>query len=235
MAQDRLLNFSLRGGVGVAPAYPGADDFEVSPDLGIQFGALRWGRIDIGNGVRALPDNGLSLGGAFRVLGDRDVADNPKLTGLDDIDTAVELGVRLTYQETNWMVFGEVRQGFVGHHGVTGTLGGDLIFRPDERLTITAGPRLSMGNSEFARTYFGVTPAQAAASTFGAFDASGGLLGAGAQIGATYALDENWAIEGALNYERLQGDAADSPITLGGSRDQVSLRIGVSRQFNLRF
>ncbi len=221
--------------VSAGPAYPGSDDYRGSPDLGISFGGLRWGALDIGNGVRDVPQNGIALGGAFRFLGDRDPADHPELAGLGKIDRAVELGLRLTYRETNWLVFGELRQGFGGHDGVAGTLGGDLIFRPNNRLTITAGPRVSLGDSEFAQTYFGVTPTQAATSSFAAFDASGGVLGAGLNVAATYELDENWAVEGALRYERLQNAAADSPITLGGSEDQVTLRIGLSREFSLRF
>ena len=42
-----------------------------------------------------------------------------------------------------------------------------------------------------------------------AFDADGGLLGVGATVEAIYELDDAWAIEGAVSYERLKNDAAD--------------------------
>lgn len=234
-AQERSFNFKLRAGVGAAPSYPGADTHQAVPDLGFTFGALKLGGIDVGSGVRQIPKSGLAFKGAFRFVGDRDSEDNPELAGLTEIDPAVELGFGLIYRETNWQVFGEVRHGFGGHHGITGTLGSDVIFRPSDRLTITAGPRLNLGNSEYAQTYFGVTPAEAAASSFDAFDADGGLLGIGATVEAIYELDDAWAIEGAVSYERLKNDAADSPITRGGSEDQWSIRIGVSRVFNIRF
>ena len=150
-AQDRMFNFSLRGGVGAAPEYLGSDDLEAVPDIGFSFGALRLGGIDIGNGVRAVPDNGLSVIGAFRVIGSRDAEDSPELAGLDDIDTAVELGLGLKYQQTNWMAFGEVRKGVTGHSAVTGTLGADYILRPNDRWLITAGPRVSFGDDDFAQ------------------------------------------------------------------------------------
>ena len=235
LAQERSLNFALGFGAAVQSAYPGADDVELEPDLDFTFGNLTWGRANVGSGVNVVPENGLSLGGAFRVIGSRDVEDNPELAGLSDIDTAVELGLSLTYRQTNWLAFGEVRQGFGGHDGVTGTLGADLILRPSERWTLTAGPRVNLGNSDYATTYFGVTGAESITSNFAAFDAEGGVLGAGLQVGATYQISDSWSAKGLLSYEKLLGDAADSPITTAGSEDQMKLRIGLSRAFTLRF
>lgn len=232
VAQERSINFALRGGVAVAPSYPGANSSEVRPDIGVSFGALNFGGFNIGTGVDGVARNGVSLGGAFRVIGDREVADNPELAGLEDVDTAVELGLRLRYQQTNWRAFGEVRKGVTGHSGVTGTLGADAIFRPNDRLYITMGPRVAFGDDSFANTYFGVANGTA---NFATFDADGGALGAGFEIKAVYDLNEKWAIDGAVSYEKLLGDAADSPITAVGSEDQWSLRIGLRREFTFRF
>lgn len=232
-AQERSLNFSLRGGVVATPEYLGSGKTEAGADLGFTFGSLKFGKVDIGNGVRGIPGNGLSLKGAFRVIGDRNSDDSPELLGLEDIDTAVELGFGLTLQQTNWMAFGEVRKGVTGHSGVTGTLGANLIMRPSDRWLFTAGPRINFGDDEFASTYFGV-PA-GSTSSFGAYDASGGALGAGLEVAGTYYIDDKWALEGAVSYEKLLGDAADSPITQNGSDDQWRLRLGISRVFNLNF
>ena len=233
VAQERSFNFALRGGVAGTPEYLGSDKTTAGADLGFTFGALRWGNLDVGNGVRGVPDNGVSLRGAFRVIGDRTADDSPELAGLEDIDTAVELGFGLTFQQTNWMAFGEVRKGVTGHSGVTGTVGADLIFRPSDRWLIKAGPRVNFGNDEFASTYFGV--ATGTTSSFAAYDATGGALGAGIEVSGTYFLDDKWALEGGLSYEKLLGDAADSPITKNGSEDQWRIRLGLSRVFNLNF
>ena len=235
VAQDRAFNFALSGGASVGPAYPGSDDFEAKPKVGFTFGSLTWGGKTYGNGIGVVPDNGLSLRGALNIINSRDVDDNPELAGLEDIDTAVELGLNLTYRQTNWLAFGEVRQGFGGHEGVTGTLGADLIFRPTDRWTVTAGPRINLGNSEYATTYFGISGADAAASSFSAYDAGGGVLGAGLQVGATYEINESWAFKGLVSYEKLLNDAADSPITQAGSEDQFRVSFGLSRAFTLRF
>ncbi|NNK16756.1 MAG: MipA/OmpV family protein [Sulfitobacter sp.] len=235
MAQERSFNFALRGGIAAVPSYPGSDEYEAAPDIGFTFGALKWGGRSIGGGTGNVPDNGLAFRGAFKFIGERDDDDYPELAGLEDIDAAVELGFGVIYRETNWQAFGEVRQGFGGHDGVTGTLGADVIFRPNDRWTITAGPRVNLGNSDYASTYFGVSAAEAAASSFGAYDADGGVLGAGFEIEGIYQINNLWAVESTLRYERLQNSAADSPITQAGSEDQWRISIGLSRAFTLNF
>ncbi|MCX7567370.1 MipA/OmpV family protein [Sulfitobacter sp. F26169L] len=233
VAQDNSFNFSLRGGIAGTPEYMGSDQTEAGVDLGFSFGALRMGRLDIGNGVRGVPDNGLSLRGAFRMIGDRKAEDSPELAGLEDIDIAVELGFGLTYQQTNWLAFGEVRKGVTGHSGIAGTLGADLIYRPSDRWLFTAGPRVNFGDDKYANTYFGIPTGST--SSFAAYDAQGGALGAGLQVAGTYFIDDKWALEGAITYEKLLNDAADSPITLNGSDDQWRVRLGLSRVFTLNF
>ena len=231
-AQGRSLNFALGAAVGSAPEYMGSDSMGGVAAPTLTFGSLKWGAVDMGNGIRGLPDNGASVNAAFRVIDERTAATTPELAGLADIDLAIELGVGLKYQQTNWMAFGEVRKGVTGHDGVTGTLGADMILRPTDRWVITAGPRVNFGNDEFANTYFGVSNATA---NYAAYTATGGALGAGVQAIATYYIDDNWLLAGGVSYEKLLGDAADSPITMRGSEDQWRVQIGLSRQFTLNF
>lgn len=232
-AQERSLSFSLRVGASAIPDYPGSDDFEAEPEVGFTFGSLRLGRLNLGEGVRAAPRNGFSISPAFRVIGDRDSSDSSDLEGTEDIDTAVELGFRVKYQETDWMVFGEARRGVTGHSGFTGTVGADFIYRPSDRWLFTAGPRLNFGDDEFADTYFGVQTGGTA--NFDSFDADGGILGGGLEVAGSYFINDRWAIEGAVSYERLLNDAGDSPITRSGTDDQFRVRLGLSRVFNLNF
>jgi outer membrane protein len=232
VAQERSFNFALGAGVGAAPEYLGSDEYEATAFPTFSFGSLKWGAIDAGNGVRGLPDNGFSVNAAFRVLGERSVSDSPELVGLEDIDIALELGVGLKYQETNWMAFGEVRRGVTGHDGLTGTLGGDLIMRPSDRWLVTVGPRINFGDDEFADTYFGVDTATA---NFAPYTATGGAMSAAIQLTGSYYIDDNWSFDSGISYEKLLGDAADSPITLRGSDDQWRVGVGFSRVFNLNF
>lgn len=232
-AQERSFNFALGLGAGAAPEYMGSDEMTGVAVPTFTFGSFKWGDFSTGNGVRGVPDNGVSLNAAFRVLGERTAANSPELAGLADIDLAVELGFGLAYQQTSWMAFGEVRKGVTGHSGVTGTVGADYIMRPNDRFTIKIGPRVNFGNDEYANTYFGVPTGSTA--NFAAYNATGGALGAGVQMTGSYFLDDNWSLDGGVSYEKLLGDAADSPITLNGSEDQWRVSIGLSRQFTLNF
>ncbi len=74
-----------------------------------------------------------------------------------------------------------------------------------------------------------------AASGLDQYSANGGLLATGLEVGARYLFNERWGVEGAIGYDRLVNDAADSPITGQGSADQYTARIGITRRISLDF
>lgn len=227
------IGFTLRGGVSARPSYFGDDDTEAGADLGFELNYLRLGGFTFGNPDPLFVPQGLGVTGSLRFVPERDDADDAELAGLDDIDASLELGAGLRYATPDWQVFGAVRYGVVGHEALVGELGADLFVRPNDRLTLRAGPRAFFGSDDYADTYFGVDADEAAASSFTAFDAEGGLLSAGIELGAGYRINDDWGVDAAIRFERLQNDAADSPIT--GDDDQVSARIGLTRRFTLGF
>ncbi len=65
--------------------------------------------------------------------------------------------------------------------------------------------------------------AVAGATGLAAFDPNSGFYAIGAVAGLTHKLGRNWGLQGYAGYDRLIGDAADSPIVRAfGSRDQFS-------------
>lgn len=229
------LGFTLRTGVATAPDYFGADGSEAAPDLGFELNYLRLGGFTFGNPDPLYQPEGFGVTGSFRYIGDRDVADNPELAGFNDVDAALELGVGLRYATSDYQVFGAVRYGVIGHEAWVGELGADVFVRTTDRLTLRAGPRAFFADSDYASTYFGVTAAEAAASApaYTQFNASGGLMSTGVELGAGYRINDRWGVDAAVSYDRLRNDAADSPISLDDS--QVSARIGLTRRFTLGF
>lgn len=230
------LTFTLRGGVASTPEYFGSDEYSAAPDLGFRFNSLQ---LNDGSGFGS-PDPwaeslGFNVHGAFRYIGERDSSDFDELRGLDDIDDAVELGLGVGYGTDNFYAFLDARRGFGGHESWVGEAGMDLIYRPDDRWRFSAGPRLFWGSDGYADTYFGVSPSEAASSSLGAYDAEGGLLSAGVEVGARYRINDDWGVEGALTYDRYMNDAEDSPIVEAGSDDQWGVRLGLTRTFRLRF
>lgn len=234
VAQDAALAFSLTGGARVAPSYFGASGTSTTPAFGFGFGGLRFGGVELGDpDAPMLFAPGAGLRGAFRYIPER-VGRN-ELAGLNDVDAALELGLGLHYTADLWQVYADLRYGAIGHKGLTAEAGANLIYRADSGLVLHGGPRAEFGSSRFTNSYFGVTGAESLASGLGAFSASGGVYSVGLELGAYQPLGDTWGITGLLRYDRLRGDAAQSPITQQGSRDQISAEIGLTRHFNLRF
>ncbi|MFN3823537.1 MAG: MipA/OmpV family protein [Pseudorhodobacter sp.] len=229
------LAFKLRGGVGAAPAYFGSRDLKAGPDFALSFEFLRLpGGATLGSPDPLTPQYGFVPRGSFRYIAKRSAADHAELAGLNDVKAAVELGLGLGYTQRNFEAYADVRYGVVGHKAWVGELGANLVLRPNDRLTLRAGPRLFMGSSDYANTYFGVTPGEASAA-LPAFRAKGGALSAGIEVGATYAINDLWGIDGAIRYDRYLNDAKASPIVQQGRDDALSLRIGVTRRISLGF
>ncbi|MGY6632721.1 MAG: MipA/OmpV family protein [Alkalilacustris sp.] len=237
LAQDRLAaTFELGVGARVAPDYPGADSYRVGPTGIFGFRALSLpGGIDVGSPDARPLDTGFGVSGSARYLAPRGPGRHPDLAGLDRVSSALEVGLSMRHVTDTWRVFADLRYGVVGHKSWVGDLGADAILRLGPQWTVNAGPRASFGDSRFKRTYFGVTPAEAAASGFGAFRPSGGLVSVGAAIEVRHDITPDWAIIGTVSYDRLRSDAGRSPITAQGSRDQWGARLLVTRRFNLRF
>lgn len=234
LAQDAPgVAFTLRGGIAAQPRYFGSDDYRFGPDLGFGLNNLRLGGLTIGTPDAQPMDPGFRLRGSFRYVPSRKASRDPEFTGLDDIDATLEVGMGASFTTESWRLFGDLRYGAFGHEGLVADLGGDVIWRASDQLTLTLGPRAQYGDGRFTRTYFGVPTATA---TFpDPYGPSGGLVSTGAEAGFVYRMGEDWALEGAARYDRLRGDAGRSPITQQGSRDQFSVRVGVSRQVRFGF
>jgi MipA family protein len=93
---------------------------------------------------------------------------------------------------------------------------------------------MTLSSSQAMSPYFSITPEQSMASGLPTFDAKGGLRSFGAGVQARYELSRNWATHSFIEYERLAGDAATSPlITQRGTRDQIQVGLGISYSFDL--
>lgn len=229
-------NFTLGLGAQSAPTYFGSDETTIGPTGSFGFGSLNIGSLSFGGG----DPNGIGFKGGFRYIGERSGDDYAELTGLDDVDAALELGGGLTFTDTangttdNWgsYSFAEVRYGVVGHETWVAEIGSDLVYAPTRDLTLTLGPRLFGGTDDYSATYFGITQSEAESSTFPAYNAGGGILSRGLEASATYNVTDIWGITGTVTYEEFLNDAADSPIVQQGSSDQISASILLTRSFS---
>jgi MipA family protein len=230
-AQEAGIDLEVGLGGGVSPAFFGSDSYILSPVPVIRIKRLT---LPSGRTFGGGPETGFSIGPSFDFIGERSAADHPELAGLNDVDAAFELGVAASYRYQNLRVSGAIRHGFGGHEGIRGEVGLDAIFEPMEKLSVYAGPRFGFADDTFTNTYFGVSAAEAT-STYPVTNAGGGLLSAGLEVGARYDFNEKWAAESTASWSRLHGDAADSPITAQGSKDQFGFSLAFIRKFNIGF
>ena len=92
------------------------------------------------------------------------------------------------------------------------------------------GPRVRVVDDTYTQAYFGVTPAQSVAAGLPVYTA-GGAASTPMVLGGTAILpiDDRWTMVAFASYEKLTGDAADSPLVqLRGSEDQATLGVFVS-------
>lgn len=237
IANNADLIVELGVGGRVRPRYLGADEYIVTPFPIISVDYLSIpGLFTVGGSDRV---GGLTFGPSFGLIGSRDAGDDSDLTGTRALDETYELGLRIGYEHAldpiyGVEVYGALRGAFGEARGVTGDLGVDAIARPSDILELKLGPRATFASTDYVSTYFSVSPAESAASggRLDAFSADGGFTSVGVDASARYEFRPNWFARAEASYERLVGDAADSPIAAVGSRDQFSVGIGLSRRFS---
>jgi outer membrane protein len=224
----------------MTPTFPGSDRYTVVPlplfDIRRAGTPAHFRGPRDGLGFAILDSGRFRLGPSFKARLPRREGDDSDLSGLGSVDFALEAGAFAEYWFTPWLRGrGEVRQGFGGHHGVVGDLMADAVVPVMPRLTFSGGPRMTVMTASAVSPYFSVDAAQSAASGLPVYDAGGGVYSYGAGVQARYEWSPQWATHIFLEYERLTGDAGDSPITtLRGSRDQVQVGIGATYSFDLR-
>jgi outer membrane protein len=175
-------------------------------------------------------------GPAGKFVSSRKADNYSGLNGLGDVNAAFELGGFIEYFPLDWFrLRNETRQGFGGHHGVVSDFSADFIVPVTRALTISAGPRFTWESTKATAPYFGIDAVQAMASGLPQFDAKGGAHSAGAGVQVKYRINPQWEVHSYVEYDRLLGDAANSPlVTLRGSVNQTTVGVGASYSFDVR-
>ncbi len=234
LAADEIVpeeDYVLDLGVGVLtrPAYLGADEYEVAPFpiIGIERFVLPV------IGQIGGDEPGFSVAPSFDFIGKRNSADYSDLRGLDDVNWAVELGLKASYRADWFEAFVAVRQGLNGHEGQVADFGFDLYGNLSDEIAFTIGPRATWASDDVMSTYFSVSAAEAAApgSKLSQYDADAGFRSVGIAARAEYGFTENTTFHLRASWDRLVGDAADSPIVKEGSADQFMVGAGLSYRF----
>ena len=222
------------------PDYEGANHSLFSP-VPI-FSIRRAGSVDQFRSPRdsasiALIDFGdLRAGPVGKFVPSRKASSYSELNGLGDVKTAFELGGFVEYFPVDWFrVRNETREGFGGHQGVVSDFSADFIVPVTRAITVSAGPRFTWESTKAVSPYFSIDTVQAMASGLPMFDAKGGAHTAGAGAQVKYRINPQWEAHAYVEYDRLLGDAAKSPlVTQRGSVNQTTVGIGASYAFDFK-
>jgi outer membrane protein len=189
------------------------------------------------NASIALIDFGdLRAGPVAKFVPARNQGSNTALYGLGDVNAAFELGGFIEYFPVDWFrLRNETRAGFGGHGGVVSDFSADFIVPVTRALTFSAGPRFTWQSTAATAPYFSINQAQAMASGLSVFDARGGAHSAGVGAQVKYRINPQWEVHSYVEYERLLGDAAKSPLVMvRGSANQTTVGIGASYSFDFK-
>jgi MipA family protein len=167
---------------------------------------------------------------------------DPQIIALGKLDTAIELGGHIGVQRTGVItsVYDVLSLDLAITHDVTGTHG-SMITTPSISYSTPLSKTLYVGasiaadhvGSGYARTYFGVSPAQSLASTLPIYGATKGWkdinVGLLTNISLSGDLRRGLSLFALGNYERLLGDFARSPIVR--TRNQWFGGVGLAYTF----
>jgi MipA family protein len=214
--------FIVGGGVVNGPRYPGSRyDFTrglplVSISYGRFFlGAVPGGGTPAGAGAYLLHTEhwaiGVDVGGDTRKP--RRATDDPILRGWGDIPGTARAGVFASYTKEWLSVRGSISDAVAHHEGVLASLAVEAKYHATQRLTLSIGPEVTWANNQYSQTFFGITAAQSEIAGIAPYRAKSGIDTVAGSAGATYMLTDHWSLGAHVSYGKLQGDAANSPVT----------------------
>ena len=255
IAADNVSPHGWQADVGAgaiyAPAFQGSNDYQFMavPNIAVKYKDQFFASVQDGIGYNAIRADGWRAGplvkynfgrqedgeNPFRVAGNKTNA----LRGLGDVDGTLELGGFVEYSWREWSAKVEARQGVGGHESFVSDLSANYttdihkaFYTEGPPFILSVGPRVTLVGDDFNQTYYGVDAGQSVRSGLVQYKADGGLLSYGVGAAAILPITDKVSTTLIAGYDRLSGDAADSPLVQQrGSEDQVTVGLFVSYTF----
>ena len=151
----------------------------------------------------------------------------------DDIDPNASLGAHLEWDTkigpAPVFVMGRYRQSLDSGRGALFDLRGNVGVYGSGGLLVALYAEATWAGSKANNFYYGVSPAQSAASGFAAYAPGSGLRDTAAGVLASYDLSRHWVLVGSLQERWLQGAAAKSPLV--EKKDNLYANAGIAYRF----
>lgn len=180
---------------------------------------------------------GWQYGPAVQLRLGRNNVDDPVVARIHEIDTTVEAGGFFGYEyiapgAIPYRLRGSINvvtNAGIQYGGVRVAANGSFWMPASRRIFLGIGLGATWVSSSFNQTYFGVTPADSAASGLPVYSPGGGLEQYTGWLAAIYQIDKHWFAGAMVYMQRITGDAADSPIvSQRGTRNQITYGAGIA-------
>ena len=171
--------------------------------------------VERGLGLDLAHSEALRVNVALRFDGGRSESDSAGLIGLGGIRSTVRARAAATWRPVaQWRLGAAWSHDLLGHGGGGfGELGVAREQRASPSTTWTVGAAVSMAESRYMKSYFGVTPEQAARSGYAQFNAQAGLRDSSLFANVRSEIAPRWVALGGASFTHLLGSAAASPHT----------------------
>ena len=208
---------------GAAPRYEGSNEYR--PVIGPLFSA------DFGNGFFVSPlRGGIGYGhkfsnGMFASVGlDYDVGRTDRkrvdLPGSDYLKGMGRIpGSFMGAFQVGMPIYGDATLSITldapltnRDRGLSGHIDMDVPVYKAGRHLVSISPSLHYGSRRYTQTFFGVTDAQAANSSFRPYSTKAGFDRASLALSWSYEISRAWSVHSIVSVSRLLGDSANSPI-----------------------
>src|SRR4051794_12830208 len=225
------LQVSLGIGAAYLPDYEGSNDYKPTPLWSLRLGNLYDPETYVslvGTTLRSnfIPSEHWRLGVTARYVKDYDDVEDDRVKNISSTEKALMVGGTAGYD----FLAGPRQDAALEFEGLADALHGNgytltprFRFRTpvSDSLLFEAVASGTYASGDYMENFFGVTSGDAKRSGLHPYDANSGFKDVAFTASLTYGLGEHWSLTGLGSFERLLGDAADSPIVNHrGSEDQ---------------
>lgn len=235
-------------GAGVSNRYIGSEDFAPQPFPSIEY------RFDGGRAIRTSQfgfevdvtrSRAMDFGPIVRIntgRNDFQSANDPAIEALGIVSATVELGgfvamsAPLSFSDQGppdllVSARASIVQATGGHDGmlIDASIG---LVKPGRKWTFVTSVSATYASGSVQDAFFSINAAGSAASGLNVFDANAGMRDVGLTGVVSYRFAPKWSVTSVINYARLIGDAANSPIVAErGSPNQALFGLNVAYTF----
>jgi outer membrane protein len=232
----QAAEYSIGGGVGLAPDYEGSQDYVPVPvpvgSIGFDNGMFVK---MLGLNLRAnlIPSKVWRLGPIYNYRQERGDVDDSRVDRMKDVSDASELGVWGGFDWERWyLLFDYLADVGNAHEGWTAKLAGGYKWPIGEKFVLSLGASTTYADDDYMETYFSVNRRDAQRSGLDRYDADEGFKDVALDLGLNWAFAQRWDLRGMLQVKQLVGDADDdSPVVDQGSETQVFTAVLVVFKF----